>query len=175
MLHVSLTVFASLHRHYPASIHPLGLQASAVLFVVPTPLPSTVRPRSRLEWTYSQRRHWNWRRCKNGKGLIGCHVNVMCSAKGPTTPGLQTSQAMCARSDIAFHVYGRLNRDLKLHVFRGRHRSRPSSQLGPFILTTFLCTFRLTTSRHGDKVSPKGTSCLKGSKPIVAGVSFRCK
>ena len=43
------------------------------------------------------------------QGLTGCHDNVVCSVKGPTTPGPQPPLADSAAVDIAFRVYGHLS------------------------------------------------------------------
>lgn len=138
----------SLHRHYPASIDPLGLRASTVLCVVPTPLTPSVVPCSRLEWTYSHRAIGLGVRCKNEKGLIGCHVNVMCSAKGPTTPGPHSSQAI-ARGAVLLSTFTDASAGSKRNMYFGADtiHGRAASSV-QFILTTFLCTFRPTASEY---------------------------
>jgi hypothetical protein len=73
----------SLHRHYPASFHRIGLPASAVLCSLPTSPPPFASLASSACRAYSSTLD------KSSRDLTGCLANIVCNANGPSTPGLQ--------------------------------------------------------------------------------------
>ena len=134
----------ALHRHYPASLHPIGLRVSAVLCDDPTPCESFAVLASSAWRAYSIVYVWfslNDQELEF-QGLTGYLEDVMYSASGPSTPGLLEPLAIDANRDIAFqraHTLGsiQLTKISELNTIQGQ-----VDQPVPFTLTTFLHTLK---------------------------------
>ena len=132
----------SLHRHYPASFHVLGLLVAAILCVVPTSQSHRHSSPLRLVRAYLWRRNWMSRRTRNCWDLTGCFMNIVCSAIVASDPGSPTTARQIVVVDIAFNGSDRLGRIQENMHFGAQYHSRPGRQPSPFDLTTFLCTLQ---------------------------------
>ena len=109
---------------------------------------------------------WQSQFVQEPQGLTGCLDDVMCSANGPSTPGLQSSLAMNAMIGVAFgheQTLGRVQQETKISELNTIHgwASHPS----PFILATFLCTLQDTTSER----SPYTHPATLDTGPVASG------
>jgi hypothetical protein len=95
----------SLDRSYPAWFDPIGIWAAAVICIHPTPKGSFAFLASSACPAYSHCYDWSSSQFKNPLGLTGCSGDIMCSANGPSTPGLRPSLAITRRSMLPSSIY----------------------------------------------------------------------
>ncbi len=90
-----------------------------------------------------------WRWFKDEQSLTGCLDNIMCSANGPSTPGLQQPLAMTRLPMLPSTCPSAWAGSNRKQNFGAQYRSRLGSHPSPFVLATFLCTFQPATSWQG--------------------------
>ena len=110
----------SLHPHYRASFHAIGLHASTVLFRHPTSQSRLHPSPFRLVRAYSNRRDWHSRRTRTaGISLVASWAS--CVARSwPSTPGLQSPLAKNKRgAQYCLQLVRQLGQYPRKHAFRG--------------------------------------------------------
>ena len=85
---------------------------------------------------------------KSSWDLTGCLVDIMCSANGPSTPGLLMPLANDAASGIAFQHLKALGRIQKLRDFGAQYHSRAGSQPVHSSSLPSCVRFNMAVTRH---------------------------
>lgn len=81
-------------------------------------------------------------------GLTGCLGDTMCSANGPSTPGLLMPLAGDATSDIAFQHLNTLGRVREIRNFGAQYHSRAGSQPVHSSSLPFCVRFNVVVTKH---------------------------
>ena len=95
---------------------------------------------------YSIAHRWTPQFRKEFQGLTGYLDDVMCSANGPSTPGLLCHSPLAWTEMLPSSMHKPWAGSHKNHSFGAQYRSGRGVTPLPFILTTFLCTLQPTTS-----------------------------
>jgi hypothetical protein len=80
--------------------------------------------------------------------LTGCPVDMMCSANGPSTPGLQMPLANDATTGVAFQHLNALGRIRKLRDFGAQYHSRAGSEPVHSSSLPSCVRFNMAVTRH---------------------------
>ena len=118
--------------------------------------------------TYSNRCDWLPHKNQELQGLTGCLLDVMSRANGPPTPGLRSSLAVDATTDVAFRYAQALGRIQQIQNFGATSIQCCGSPHSQFILTSFLCTLQRSTSER----SRQGASFIRTLQHSIRGAGL---